>query len=95
MSKIPVGTIVRVLSVNRNVGLFGRDAWGVVVTDPGMRHSGHVICVRLVRWQNKNYPPTNGSDYGWYLHRGEFEVVPDDEVPDKIWAELAAARLTQ
>lgn len=98
MNDIPLGTIVRVLSVNGNPRAMGPDAWGVVVYDPMMPTTSWRICVYAFKRQacHEGYNvPHNGHSVGWYLQGHEYEIVPDDEVPNHIWAALAEARLTQ
>jgi hypothetical protein len=98
---VPVGTIVRILSVNDDPTAMGPDAWGVVTHDPTFERgsAGWDIVAYAFKFRAKHNEayntPTNGNGYGWYLQKHEYEIVPEDEVPDHIWAALAEARLTR
>jgi hypothetical protein len=91
---VEVGDIVRVLSINNDKRLISPKTWGIVMSIEDARFGA--VCARLLKWTVKMgvNRPFNSSGVGWNLGREEYQVVPDEDVPDEIWALLAHWRLT-
>ena len=90
------GDIVRVWSINGEAKF--DPCFGVVVTDPAI-FQDHYWDITAYVFDPPERPlarkSTNGGDIGWYFKSGEYEVVPEAEVPDDIWVALAKWALTQ
>lgn len=84
MDEAPVGTIVRFSKFNNKRG----PVWGIAVS-----HRGDYTRYTLFAGKHEDgrkfeeWPVCESDDEG--------EIVPEDEVPDEIWAKLAAWRLVQ
>jgi hypothetical protein len=72
--------------------------WGVVVGN----NNYHTVAAALLNYEREPFITEdgiprwhNGSGRGWEYSADEYDIVPDDEVPDEVWVALAKWRLTQ
>ncbi len=88
-----VGDIVQVSGVNGSKFTGGKKCWGVMVSDENVPDTiaGWKICAYI--FDPDGYllsdKRTNGNNKGWYFEAGEYRVVPEKDVPDWVWVELA------
>lgn len=97
--KLKPGDVIVVTGLNG--GTLSRPHYAIVVDDRTLSGTSYYVSAwvfnpgKEFHKHRKEYPNNvNYAGKGWYFTKGQFEQVPADKVPDEVWAEYVAYRLT-